>query len=646
MTVLRQPFALFALLAATVAVYWAGLSGPFLLDDYANLNALGAFGGVHDRTTLLLYLQGGIAGVGGRPIALMSFLLDDNGWPSTPWSFKYTNLMLHLLCGILLLLLIRQILDLSRPDQARKNLWMALVAAGFWLLHPLNVSTVLYVVQRMAILSAIFTVLALLAYIYGRSRLADTPKTAYAIMTLAMTFGTALAVFSKENGALTPALALVLEQTLPSKTSSPKPGRTWKAIFLWLPLLMIIAYMAYRHVNGSFNDTYIIRSFNLPERLLTEACILWDYIFRWLIPRSNNPGLFTEDFPVSTDFIHPWYTLPAVLGWLSVFVLAIKLRQRQPMFSAAALFFMTGHLIESTIIPLELYFEHRNYLPAMLLIQPAICLAAEKFSKTAKMVSGILILLIPAALTAWLALLWGDAQQLSFYWAQSHPDSERAQGTAAETLNSTGRPDLALKVLDRALARHPNNVNLELNRLVLKCFVSGLQPDDISRTMSVAKHGQYTFRTFDQLQELVLIVNAPACRGLKSANVHAILDALMANKAAQLPSAKRQMLHLHGLLEIRDHNTATAFQWFTQSQLARPDPDLGLLETGILATAGEYALALKHLDRIDALIATGAQGPKSPLDYATESRHLRHMIELDISKSASAAEPAEQGQKP
>src|SRR5690554_4525195 len=106
----------------TVAVYWPGLAGGFLFDDYSNLDDMGNYGGVLDWESFRAFVFSGWSGPSGRPIALASFLLDDNTWPShAPW-FKQTNLLIHLLCGLLLcwatLLLVRNLKTVSEIGRA------------------------------------------------------------------------------------------------------------------------------------------------------------------------------------------------------------------------------------------------------------------------------------------------------------------------------------------------------------------------------------------------------------------------------------------------------------------------------------------------------------------------------------------------
>ena len=161
---MRSTTTLLALLAACAATCWAyaaGLQGGFLFDDWVNLNALGATGPVDNWPTLLRYISSGAADPTGRPLALLSFLIDARDWPADPAPFLRTNLVLHLVNGVLLFALLR-LLGTAAPsragDTARDATGPALLGAAAWMLHPLFVSTTLYVVQREAMLSTLFVV--------------------------------------------------------------------------------------------------------------------------------------------------------------------------------------------------------------------------------------------------------------------------------------------------------------------------------------------------------------------------------------------------------------------------------------------------------------------------------------------------------
>ncbi len=203
--------ALLALLLLAWAVYWPGRHGSFLFDDYSNLGTLGDYGPIHSFWKAVAFITSGFAGPTGRPVALASFLLDARDWPAAPLPFKLTNVAVHLLCGAVLAGLLRA---LSRVSGAapRRAAWVGVLGAGLWLLDPFWVSTTLYVVQRMAMLAALFGLAALWGYVRGRELLAQgRVRTGYLGISVSLGLGTLLATLSKENGALVPLLAWVLE---------------------------------------------------------------------------------------------------------------------------------------------------------------------------------------------------------------------------------------------------------------------------------------------------------------------------------------------------------------------------------------------------------------------------------------------------
>ena len=77
---------LLVLVAATIAVNWPGIGGVFLFDDKENLVKLLRFGEVRTFEDLLTALGNGIAGPTGRPVSLLSFLMNDNAWPAGMFS--------------------------------------------------------------------------------------------------------------------------------------------------------------------------------------------------------------------------------------------------------------------------------------------------------------------------------------------------------------------------------------------------------------------------------------------------------------------------------------------------------------------------------------------------------------------------------
>ena len=633
---------LFLLIAAlTLIVYWPGLSGPFLLDDFANLDQLGKLGGVLDWETFQLYVFSNQSGAGGRSLSMLSFLLNDNNWPSGPFSFKYTNLRLHLLTGVLLTWLIYRLLlarDLQRNNVLAAR--VALLTAALWLLHPFNVSTTLYVVQRMAILSALFGITGLLVYVMGRDLLARQPRRAYILMTASVVVFTPLAVFSKENGALLPLLIAVLEYTaLRHPASQNRPSPRWLMLFLGLPNLLIIGYFAVcwdATLHG-----YRLRSFTLGERLLTESRILFDYLQQLLAPSLGSSGIFNENPNLSHGLLDPPTTLAAILVITILIAGAWRVRARYPLFSLAVLFFFAGHLLESTFLPLELYFEHRNYLPAIFLFLPLTHWLVTKALKWRWLYFfPPLFIGLFGFLTYQQAMLWGDEDRLIVHWAKTNSYSMRAQRALAMGLEARGRPDLALQHLNKTLVRFPNSFELWIHRTLLLCQYTNINPKMLVQLDQIAQFGFYDFRPYLLLEELISALSQGRCRGATPADAHRLLDALSENPTAQgSAGSKRQLAHLRGLVYLRQNNAALALRGFQQSQQFMPDIEAGLVQVSLLASHGMLVEALSHLKTLQGNFeenlkrAARIQKP----NFIAEVARLEKVILDDLAKAGQPA---------
>ena len=381
----RFPFSSLLLVVLVLATGWAyalGLHGTFLFDDFANLPALGATGPVDTWPTFWRYITSGTADPTGRPLTLLTFLIDARNWPADPFPFKRTNLILHLLNGALLALLLRRLgrAAFKQTDTRRIDL-AAVIGASFWLLHPLFVSTTLYIVQREAMLPATFTLLGLLAWLHGRCAM---QRSHYldGIVWIAVGLGgcTMLGVLSKANGILLPALALVVEYVLLRSCANRETldaclpiDRTYHRVmllFAWLPAALVAAYLLLQGWGGLTRGISSVRPWTLGQRLLTEPRVLMDYLDLLWLPRPFTPGLFNDHILASTSLWSPATTLPALLAMLGLIVGAWLLRRRWPALTLAILFYFVGQSLESSTVALELYFEHRNYLPALLMFWP------------------------------------------------------------------------------------------------------------------------------------------------------------------------------------------------------------------------------------------------------------------------------------
>jgi protein O-mannosyl-transferase len=428
---------LFFFILITVAwLYWQGLSGIFLFDDKSNLQKLASIDEIEWFSDMLLFALEGEAGVLGRSISLFSFALQAYSWPLNPWDFKYVNLMIHLLNGCLVFWFIL-ILTRFMALPEKRGLFLAFLTASIWLLHPLQVSTVLYVVQRMTQLSALFTLAGLLLYLHGRQLMAQQRiKAGFFWISLGVALGGILATLSKENGILLVLYIIVLEVTVLRILPKPRYWPIWSSLFLYLPLILLSLYFV-THIEGIL-QAYETRHFTLSERLLTEARVLIDYLAKILLLRPQGFGLFHDDFTVSHDLLTPPTTLISLSFILILFVVAIKVRRTLPILALGVLWFLAGQILESSFIGLLLYFEHRNYLPMLGILFSTLYGAMYLFDylfsaflrKLILFFSALLLALVPF-LTWVQTSLWANPLDQAVFWAQQHPKSLAAQTHAA-----------------------------------------------------------------------------------------------------------------------------------------------------------------------------------------------------------------------
>jgi hypothetical protein len=304
-----------------------------------------------------------------------------------------------------------------------------------WALHPIQHTSVLYVVQRMTSLSAFFVLLGLIAFTAGRIHLKYAQSGAFPLIASGLLGGATLGFLCKENAALIAFYALVIEYAFFSAVSQKETGFR-KALFAVTGAMVGLAVL-WMLLNPEYIiGGYQLREFTLGERLLTETRALWYYLSLLVFPASSRFTLFHDDFIISTGPFSPWTTMPSALFLLVVLFSAFKLKNKYPVLSFAVLWYAAGHSMESSLIGLELVHEHRNYLP---IFGPVVGLcygasSASKYIRTPllKTALWVMVALTLGFSTHALAKVWSDKQTLVQFMVWHHPDSARAHATLAE----------------------------------------------------------------------------------------------------------------------------------------------------------------------------------------------------------------------
>ena len=472
----------------TAAVYWPGRTGGWAFDDYPNIVDNAAIHITHGHSTLVAWVNSTLSSPSSflrRPLASLTFSLNWYFGGGDPWPFKVTNIVIHLINGVLVFCMLRALLRLltlrsttegegfsviEEPAATR----LALVVSAAWLLLPINLMAVLYVVQRMESLCQIFVLAGLWAYLHGRWMMltADNSRRerhGFALAASGIVLGTILGLTSKETAVLLPVFAFLAEwivigfaQNIKSHSpqspfvpkggdySPPREGgtqhrrmprrankRIWTlfTVTLFIPAVLGSLWLLRGALRAA---SWSGRDFTLAQRLLTESRVLVEYLHWTLLPNPMVLSLYHDEIVISTGLLLPWTTLGSIVLLAVLIVIAVLLRNRRPLVSLGIGWFFAAQLLTATIIPLELVYEQRMYFASIgVLLAAGTLLLGLQWKIALPLLRGFIVtvaLLWFAIATNLRAQEWSNPLRLAVAEANRHPESARAVYEAARLL--------------------------------------------------------------------------------------------------------------------------------------------------------------------------------------------------------------------
>ncbi len=419
-------------------IYQPGLNGSFLLDDRHNIE-LNKYIQISDLSlgSLSAAWDGGKTGGLGRPISSLSFAFTQFFMDGSAYSYKLTNVVLHVLNMLLVMGFVISLLRFWRDTQQLVLSGRQVVVLGgmigfLWALHPLQVSTVLYAVQRMTILSSLFTVAALWLYIIWRTRLHKEGNFRWIAPVLLLILVT-LGVLSKENAILFFGFIGLFEFFSYKQLRLHSVDRLYSNAFWTISLVAVVLAIAYVHFfQNWYTGSYQARNFDLIDRLMTQSRVMFIYLQWILFPSIDQYGLFHDDIVISRGLLSPVTTVFSLLGLLSLTSIALALRRTLPWLGYGIGFYLVGHVLEGSIIPLELVFEHRNYLPSLgvlIILVIAIFKLFQLVNASASISAAIAIIVFIffASMTYLRSLEWSSYSRQLTAAVERHPNSARTQ---------------------------------------------------------------------------------------------------------------------------------------------------------------------------------------------------------------------------
>ncbi|MDM1279297.1 hypothetical protein HXZ65_13730 [Acinetobacter indicus] len=533
-----------------------GLTWQF--DDYINLKDLAH---VNSTQGLHNFIFGGVAGPTGRPVSLLTFLANYNDWMTNhPWGFIEITLIWHLLNTSLIFLLIFNLAKLSSKNISQ-SYFFALLVAVIWSILPIHASANLMPIQRMTHVSAFFMLTTLLGYVYFRTHLISQKLPVLnLIFALAWTIiGTVLAVYSKENGAVVVTMLALLELFFLKRITYPAYPKLWKfgiylALFI-VPLFMLLYLVKnWAGINHHFE---FYRDRSLADHLATQIIILWEYLKQIILPRAALLGPFHDGHAVYHWSM--WQPYVALIVWLVAIFVGWKYKAYRlgKFLLFALLWYFAAHQIESSIIPLELYFEHRNYLASLGWVVLITVLFAEIYKKYQGLsawhiLGGIYILYLLFNLQQ-ITSLWGKPLLAAEMWSNYQPDSPRAAQMLAAQYKQEGFREASIEVLNDFAQLHPKNISLEMQVLSETCEKNSSQ-QNINQLNSLKKNVAKISLPADITVNIASLgdnIRQKKCAGVTLKNY---LNFLVV--AAQVPKIKQNANVMHHV----NYETALTYQ--------------------------------------------------------------------------------------
>jgi tetratricopeptide (TPR) repeat protein len=431
-----------------------------------------------------------------RPVANLSFALNWYLNGTNVAGYHLINLLIHIFNACLVYTLVILLgATPAFPDRYRARVHSIALGTGLlWALNPIQTQAVTYIVQRMTSLAALFYLAAVVAYLKLRLAAPVRQKLMWGIGAGGLFM---LALGSKEYAATLPLAIVLIECLFFRKETDPFVNRNVAVMLVTgivctLVCVTVFFYWSDKDIVHLLTRSYEIRPFSLLERVLTQPRVLLFYLSLIFYPIPQRLSL-EHDIPVSTALWQPWTTLPAILTVGILIACGFVCARKRPIWALAILWFFLNHAVESTFLPLEMVFEHRNYLPSVFLFLP---LAVgwqdlkSRFQSRHHHVASVLqiaSLLIPILLVAGTHARNLDWQSGRSLWMDTHrkaPGRARPVFNLAKDYERRGQYEQAIALYQKSMALRPPRLEhfeiMALTNIGTILYKSGRRRDAIA----------------------------------------------------------------------------------------------------------------------------------------------------------------------
>jgi len=476
-----QVLMLVSLVCLGFLIYSNILENSFVFDDVGNIKNNGKI-----RLTSLSLEGITKASSSTRPVADLSFALNYFFHQDKVFGYHVVNIIIHISTGILLFFFATVTLRMPPVRSTMQgHRWIPFLAAFIWLVHPLDTQSVTYTIQRMNSMAAMFSMLSLLLYIRGRLsaeglRKRETenlkletpnskldfrnpqPATRSQYVWLAgSALSWVLALGCKQNAAVVPFIVLLYEWYFLQNLSKQWLKRNLKYFVGVMVLFGLIAFM-YLGLHPwekivALND-YASNEFTLTERVLTQLRVVIYYLGLIFYPHPSRLNL-DYDFTLSRSLFAPATTVICLLLILGLLGWACLMAKKERLVSFCIFWFFGNLAIESSVIPLALIYEHRTYLPSMLVILLSVTLAFRWVKPKALAIGGLCVLgIICSVWTYERNEVWRNDVTLWSDCVEKSPNNADAHNELGVALAANGNSKEAILHFSEALRLKPDFV--------------------------------------------------------------------------------------------------------------------------------------------------------------------------------------------
>ena len=539
-----------------------------------------------------------------RPISCLTFALNWYWGKDNVVGYHIVNLFIHFSTASILFLTILNLLKSPNLKNKFRNSQypIAFLTAAFWMLNPIQTQAVTYIVQRMSSLSGMFYILGI--YFYIKWKCSDSQRNR-TLLLLAVFMSFAFSLGSKENAVTFPIALFLIEFTFFKESNQLNDRKVFSravlAIALTILITVTLAFLFMEKNPISYIESlYEKRPFSLLERVMTQPRVILLYLSLILFPLPNRLSI-VHDVVISRSLFEPWTTFVSIVVILFLIGFGLTQLKKRPILGFGLLFFFLNHLVESTILPLEMVYEHRNYLPTMFLFFPvsaALVRVANYYRDKKRFIylmeiSFVSILIISlCGMTCLRNMVWATEKTLWEDALVKAPKNAKPLQNMAAYYKSIGQMDKALELYELSLSSYQERPNqsksLSFNNMG-NIYLSKGEYEKAIRYYYKALH----IYPDQQRARFNLVLALIKMGKWKAALKH--IDLI-------LPTYYNHYncLNLKGYVLLKQNEPKAAMQYFTRALQIAPDDRNVNLNAGIaMGLMGNYQQGERYLKKAD-----------------------------------------------